>query len=400
MATIRLFGLSKTSDLVYLIVVLGVISYSIGVSISRKYKIKTGLQNNSKNFYIFELKDRFVFFLVLVLLIWTGYRMVTTVIPMLRAGFPLDAVRLVYFGNEFQGYSYSRIDDIVEMFINLPFLYALMPITVIELTTSKENRELKSITIIMLLVWLVISCIISGGRVMIFLFVVLFIVAYLLNGNGKVFAERIKHKTRTSVIGIVVVSVMMIVMYQLSINRSGSGTYEFLYQIYVYFCGCMPHTSLRLETVNIDYTFGMTFFSGILRPLMLVYKYLIGNGSFPDIYQRTIDIGETLQTAVTISSGHTFNAFVLPFYYFFNDGGILAVAVESLIYGYFSGRVFINYQVAHTKREMAKYLIIVIYIATSMIRFSPSLVYFAFAYFYVDFFFSPKRTTTIKDIKK
>lgn len=395
LATIRLFGLSKTSDLTYLLIIIGVIMFFVGVQISGRgnYKsLKCGnISTYARDTLNYGIRKKIVFSLGMFLLIWSAYRMGTTVIPLLRQGFSLDTIRLIYFGYEFQGYSYSRIDEIIEMFVNLPFLYATLPIIAIELTEKKELREIKPRLLVILLIWVVFSCVISGGRVLIYNFLVVFVMAFLIKNKEAKRDNTKRMKTRTKMILLFIVLVMIYVMYQLSINRTGSGSYEFLYQIYIYFCGCLPHTSLRLDTVNMDYTYGMTFISGFLRPLMLIYKYTIGSGAFPAIYQRTIDIGETLQTAVNISEGHTFNAFVLPFYYFYYDGGIIAVIVESLLYGIFCGRAFARYQSYPTKRNLAKYLVIIIYIANSMVRFCPSLVYFALAYIYVDLYFGKEK---------
>lgn len=389
LASVRLFGLTETNFMTYLIVMLGVMCFSIGVSLSRVGRTSFRMGNISTYFFDtanLELRSKFIAGVATALLFWSIYRMWTTVIPLLRSGFSLDMIRLVYFGIEVQGYSYSRLDEIIEMFLNLPFLYALIPVVAIELTSPKEKKKLKIRTSVIILLWIVLSCIISGGRVLLYNFVVVFVVCFFIRGNkwGKVFE---KAKRRMKWLFAYIVLIMIYVMYQLSINRSGTGTYEFLYQIYVYFCGCMPHTSLRLETVDIDYTLGMTFLSGCLRPFMLLFKYTIGGGNFPEIYQRTLEIGETLQSAVQISEGHTFNAFALPFYYFYYDGGVIAVIIESFIYGFICGRAFFRYRKYPTERNLAKYLVIIIYIANSMIRFSPALVYFAFAYIYVDFCF-------------
>lgn len=177
----------------------------------------------------------------------------------------------------------------------------------------------------------------------------------------------------------------------MTVNRTvGNNDGGLLYNLYVYFCGSVPHTSLRLDTVKMDYTYGLTLISGFIRPLMLIYKYLVGN--FPEIYQRTLDIGLTLQSPVYITDVKSFNAFVLPFYYFYNDFGVLGVITDSFIYGIFSGIVFFRFKKVPQKINLAKYLLIIIYIYTSMIRFSPSIVYFAFAYFYINFCFLNKET--------
>lgn len=217
------------------------------------------------------------------------------------------------------------------------------------------------------------------------------IAAYVINKKSMdIEIKQPRNKRRRRIIIISILCGIIFMMYQLSIHRTNNAAYEFAYQLYVYFCGCVPHMSLRFDTVNFEYTYGMTLISGFLRPIMLVYKYLIGNGLFPEVYQRTIDIGTTLQSAVTISRGHTFNAFVLPFYYFYVDGGLIGVIIDSFIYGFFCSHAYSNFKKTRTKYSETKYLFVIVLIGTSMIRYNLGLVYFAFAYLYIRLLYKRK----------
>lgn len=394
LASLRLFGLSETSFIVYSCVIIGCISYSFGAYFGKKIVFVSNKSSSHKTTSNHQLiNNKAIFFIVSFLLAWSIYRLFNVVIPMLRSGLSLDYVRLVYFGREFKGYSYSKIDSVIEIFVNLPFIYALIPVVSIELTCSQKSRELNKKLIILIILWIVLSCIITGGRVTIYCFIVVFAASFIFNKRELVNGFFKKMKKRNQIITILIVLGMFFALYELSINRTGTGEYEFFYQLYVYFCGCMPHMSLRLTTIDIEYTYGITFLSGLLRPFMLIYKYLIGNGFFPEIYQRSLDIGEILQNPVVISSGHTYNTFVLPFYYFYYDFGLIGVLIESFIYGFFCGKVFKKYEKTKSKRDLAKYLVVLIYISTSMIRFSPSVVYFMFAFYYIDFCFYKNNKT-------
>lgn len=394
LASFRLFGLSESSTLTYIIIDLGIFFFTLGSMLASRIRNTTfSLSTNGKtqryngNEITYTLNSKLIFYLSIFLLMFSVYRMVTTVIPLLIRGYSLDMVRLVYFGTEFQEYSYGHLDSILEMFINLPFLYALIPVLAIEITSDKDHRKLGKTTIIILFIWIILSCIISGGRALIYNLAVAIIAAWLF--SRKSIEQKITKKKRIqrNIVVIASIGIIIFLMYQLSIHRSNNTAYEFAYQLYVYFCGCIPHTSLRLETVDIKYTYGFTLISGFLRPIMLFYKYTFGNGNFPEIYQRTLDIGTTLQSAIRISSGHTFNAFVLPFYYFYVDGGLLGVTIDSFIYGFFCSRPFYRFNKTSSMKDEATYLLIIILIATSMIRYNLSLVYFAFAYIYINFLF-------------
>lgn len=401
LSSLRLYGLSETSTLTFVIIISGIVAYSGGAYLAtRVKKIPVKISNITfdyeENHY--TLRKKFIFFLAAFLLLFAVYRMFSLVIPMLRSGYSLDTVRMIYFGGEYQEYSYSRLDSIIEMFINLPFLYAFIPVVAIEITKEKDKRELNKSTLIMLLIWMGLSCIISGGRALIYNLAVVIVAAFIFSKKKKKHTTPRKKNIKRNVIVTIIIIGIVYMMYLLSIHRSRDAVYEFAYQLYIYFCGSVPHMSLRLNTINIEYTYGLTLVSGFLRPFMLVYKYLLGNGQFPELYQRTINIGATLQSAVTISSGHTYNAFVLPFYYFFVDGHLLGVIIDSFFYGVFCSRAYYHFKRNKTKITEAKYLLVIILIATSMVRYNLGLVYFAFAYIYINFLFKKQKNDSLDEV--
>lgn len=389
LASFRLFGLTETSMYTHIVIIIGIVMFFVGGEIGSRIRVKNSSSISSgTNSVNVKLNNKLVLCLVILLLLFSLYRMYSTVLPMLRRGFSLDMIRLVYFGSEFQEFSYNRVETVMEMFVNLPFLYAMIPIFSIEITRPKDKKELSYITIILMGIWIGLSCVVSGGRLLIYNLAVCIGAAFLLNKREVNYSiVSTKSKKRRNFIIFTVLAIIIYMMYQLSINRTNNAAYEFGYQLYVYFCGCVPHTSYRLDTVRFDYTYGLTLISGFLRPVMLAYKYLVGNGNFPEVYQRTIDIGTTLQSAVVISHDHTYNAFVLPFYYFYFDGGLIGVLFDSFIYGAFCSSCFSSYQRNKNKLALARYLFVIVLIGTSMVRYNLGLVYFAFAFIYIRFVF-------------
>ena len=370
--------LHLTSFLVCMISILGVISYSFGVRVASTY---IGSYTNSNIGY--KLNQKFVFYLVLALTIWSIYKAFTTVVPLLLGGFSLDYIRMVYFGTEVDGVSKSSLDGIVEVFVNQPFLYVMMPMTAYELTLPKEHRQMTSMTVLLVIVWSVTSCLISGGRMLLYNFFVVIVIAFMFSKKVNITVRIKKNKSFIKKMIIIAVIVMFVyLMFLFSQMRNDDHSFDFMSSVIAYFSGCVPHTSLRLATESVNYTFGMTFLSGFLRPVMLLYKYTIGGGSFPEFYQQTLDIASNLQEAVIIN-GSEFNAFALPFYFFYYDANIIGVIIESAIYGYFCGRAYFRLKEVPTHINMVKYLIVCIYIFTSMVRFSPYIVSMAYAYIFV-----------------
>ena len=381
-------GFPAANVMTYILIITGILAYTIGCNI--------GNQISRPITVSMQLRPNFILYLVVVLLAWSLYRAFTVTVPLLMMGYPLDIVRMVYFGAEFQGFSYRPIDGMVETYVNQPFLYALIPIVSLEILKKKEERQLPIHTLFFLISWIVLSCAISGGRMLIFCLIVVVGVAYLFRQNRNKILTKKKEKKKLIVISSLS-AVLIYIIYLFSIYRGSTegGDYDFAHSIYVYFCGCIPHTALRLETETIDYTYGMTLLQGVLRPLALLYKYTLGGGDFPTLYQRAIDIAFVLQDEVQIGK-FTFNAFVIPFYFFYFDGGIVAVIIDSVLYGMFCGISYKKARSTQTDITLAKYLVVVIYISTSMVRFSPYIAYYALAYFYVSFCY--KRQKICKEL--
>ena len=363
----------------YVLIIAGIFAYTVGCNTGNHFvRISRGRTLD------YHIRSTFVLVFVVALLCWSLYRTVTVVVPLLMMGQPLDTVRMVYFGEEYEGFSYRPIDAIVETYINQPFLYALIPIASIELFKNSGERQLPLYTLVLLIIWIVLSCVISGGRMLIFCLIIIAGVTFLIN-RGKLKLSNTLKRKGGSWIPVISLGILIYIVYLLSVNRNEDGeSYDFVRSIHSYFCGCIPHTAMRLEMETIDYTYGMTFLQGVLRPFALVYKYTIGGGSFPDLYQKAIDIAVVLQDEVQIGS-FTFNAYALPFYFFYFDGGIIAVILESFLYGSFCSITYIRYKKSPSDIRLARYLVVVIYIFSSMIRFSPYIAYFALAFFYINF---------------
>jgi hypothetical protein len=202
--------------------------------------------------------------------------------------------------------------------------------------------------------------------------------------------KRKKTNRRTKILLVVLYATFFYFMYYMSVNRSGTGTYDFISSLYVYFSGAVAHMSTRLSNFDFEWTYGLTLISGLLRPLMLVVKYLLG--TWPNIYQNTIDIGVKLQFPVSINSLKDFNAFVLPFFYFYCDGGILMVLFDSLVYGAVCESFYLNFKHKKTEFSTVLYLLIISGLMCSMVRYNFILVYYTLAFFVVWFIYKKKKS--------
>ncbi|MDQ0196272.1 O-antigen polymerase [Paenibacillus wynnii] len=379
LASFQFYGMNKTSDKAYFVIILGILGYICGIGF---YKIVFGRLKTSISDVVIEhnrINTKLLFVAVLSMTIFSAYRF-ANILPLLLQGYALDYIRLVYFGVEFDGIGISHITAVIEMFLNLPLLYAIIAIIVIDLISGKE-REIGNFTLTLVIIWISLATIVSGGRATIYIVAVeLFFAALILKRNLK-----LSKGTKTSIILIIICAIVF--MFLMTSNRATNGEYDILYSLYTYFSGSMPHMSYRLDTIDFSnqYTYGMTFFSGLLRPLMLIYKWI--SGSFPDVYQMTLDIGVQLQTAVDIGTGKSFNAFVPSFFYFYFEYGYIGVVFDSIIYGVVCQYFYIKMKLKMSKRNIALYLLIIQGMLTSMIRYPFILVYYTFAFFIIIMFY-------------
>jgi len=379
---LQLYGMIETSTNAYFIIFLGILSFNIGVLLFRVFFYKVRLTRAYKTPKINHdrVKTRILFLAVLSMTTFSAYRLMG-VVPLLMQGYSLDHVRMVYFGAEVNGIGITHLTQIIEMFINLPLLYAIMPIILIELL-SGEKRTIGKVTIILSIIWIVLATLVSGGRATIYILAVEAIFIVFIYKKRRLINKKLAIRIFLFLI------TALAFMYFLSIKRRNTGEYDFLYALYVYFSASIPHMSYRLDTINVmdSMTYGMTFFSGVLRPIMIAIKWATGN--FPDIYQRTLEIGSILQTPVNIGTGKTYNAFATTFFYFYYDLGYLGVFIDSLLYGLISG--FFYYQMKRNKsrRNVALYLLIIQGILTSMIRFPFILVYYTYAFLVIYLLYS------------
>lgn len=391
-ASLCLYDIYPPSDEAFLLCTIGAVCFLGGDLVASRFfrnvNIVAGnFMSNGKQKYKF--RSKLYVMVVLAMLLFCSYRMIT-VVSMWRSNYTLNMIRLVYFGYNVGGYEISNTISVIELFIHLPFLYACMGIVAFNIVLPKKEKILNRFTIIISLVWIVMAQFITGGRMAIYIFAVELIAAFFM--IRKIGAKDIKNYLLNHLRLIFFVAGIIIIIYYLSLGRQKEGTYDVLRAVYLNFCGSFTHMGLRMENTDFQpYTFGMSLLSGFLRPAMLIVKYTFG--SFPELYQRTLDIGEQLQGAIRIGSNVETNAYVFPVYYFMYDLGYLGVIIDSFLCGFACDRVYMKYKRDPSLYRAAFYLLIIYAIFTSMIRYAGNLVYYALAFVMVRILFKKENVS-------
>lgn len=394
-SVLSLYGMYTADDKTYFVCLISLLAFSLGTFSTKHIRIvmsKPPADIRISNTYSFN-KVIYVVCVVLMLA-FCSFRFFN-VIKMRQMGYSYNAIRMVYFGNEVGGFSSSYIESAIEIYLNLPLLYAAMTVTTLNLVLPKGQKLFGKTITALSLIWIIMAQFITGGRTTLYVFAVELIFAFFIvkNADISIFFNMNRNVYKMLFIVVAVLGLMVI----LSINRTGSPTYNFMKSIYTDFCGCFTHMSLRWKNItDNDYTYGISLLSGLLRPIVLPIKWVIG--SYPQIYSKTIEIGELLSPPIYIGPNIEYNAYVLAPYYFYYDCGILGVFFDSLVCGVFCEFVYNkaseeSAQNAKNRLFAALYLLIVYSIFTSMIRYSGNLVYIVYAFFAVRLFFRRECTS-------
>lgn len=370
LSSMRLYNLIETTKTVYIMAIIGEIGVILGAFLANKSIIITVKKFKIKNLEKFSylIKENKIFKLMIIFVFLFELYRLYTIYPLLVSGANLDYIRAVQFGQTINGINYNA--DFLYTYVCEPLIYLLIPICII-CFCNQNTIIIKKRYCVIFFITLIIEALTSGGGRMIlisFIIQVVIILYYIYKDQGIRFKVSKKMKRILFFIGIILI---FFIIY-MTLNR-GNGELKIIKTLYYYFVGGIPNTGLHLNDFNNNYTYGLVFFSSLLRPVFLIMEYIFGFTS--SLYEIAINIPTVLAENITNIGNGEFNSFVTIFYYFYHDGGYIAVFLCSIIYGYFIQKIMKNY-LLHKNYE---YLVLLILIFTSItyvtIRYSYIYIY-------------------------
>ena len=185
---LRLYGMVATSDIIYFIIIVGLVSFFIGYLLATKLRIKLKsftLRNNGQFKHDRIINNKILYCLIIFSIIFTCYRF-ASVFSLMRRGVSLDMIRLAYYGYEVEGFGVSKLVSTIEMYINTPILFIAMPIFSIVISNKKYRTTFPKILLILIFIDILISQIVTGGRVYLFVFIMELLFALLIENKGKI----------------------------------------------------------------------------------------------------------------------------------------------------------------------------------------------------------------------
>ncbi|TGE39735.1 oligosaccharide repeat unit polymerase [Desulfosporosinus fructosivorans] len=282
----------------------------------------------------------------------------------------------------------GSLQVLLYLFVVYPVSYLVSPICAVKFINGSQNKY-RYLAINLIIVALSVAH--HGGRKMLFLFGISYILAYLIYGKK----AQTSRKTKWFVVIILVL--LVVIMNEISVSRGiddvGTSFYAYL--------TCSPslmQTYLSSSIVSSQRLFGFFSFNGFVYPIMILPNYL-GIKS-PAIYQTTQTVRFFIENSYVPIGGysHNMNAFLPVGAYFYVDGGFAFEIIGMVLYGMLAGYLYKKVLKNRDEYNCSLYIFVCIGLILSFARFYFTSYAYAFAFLYVCFLF--KKRDNLVDNKR
>lgn len=385
LASLHLFNMFEASIKVWMIVLIGSMSFIIGVNTK---------QNNNdrmianKGCTISSLKPffnprTFVFFAVILFISQWGDFWQS--IKLQALGYSLGEMRGAHFGSdEVNGISRSTgaLDAIINM-LKSAIQILVIAVGIYYYSIRKKRKTLYLLTVIGLVL---MEAYTDGGRFgLAYLLVEVFVCFFLVQ------QRQTRISTGSSIRVIVVVVGIVAAIMAVSLSR-GWEYQDFSVKYYRYICGNIVFFDQHLKRIdNSDalYIIWCSFYGlwAMLLPALRAFIGLPYPSSFQEASKQIVGV---TQDAVQIGVNMYTNAFITPFYHLYADGRWVGVIVGMFLFGLLCGWVYRKVELRQDGRNIIVYLIICQMIFKSLSAYPFSNTGYVFI---IIFFFLYKRKT-------
>lgn len=327
------------SQYAYFIIFLGTLFFIVGY-------FSPALHFNAKkvNCYVINYKLLIVFEVaaILVLLPQT-----ITSIGLLLNGYKLGHIHTIVTSSDFSVFYTNRTQDIFYYLFVYPTMLTGCMLASYDMWFGKKNKLLQICTILMV----AMRTVQYGGRAPVFNLVF----AYVIGGLLRVYSQKnfIKDVIDNEKLSrrikkmIPILALGVVGMIYSVLSRLANGLAGVLSMLNEYFAACPIILSEKLVQIGRE-----SFYTGGLFTVFGFYQYankifetvfnLIGIDVQLPLYNILYEKAIFIEKGVDIGNGVA-NAFVTPFYYFYEDGWFFGIVILSFIWGNICKRVYINY---------------------------------------------------------
>lgn len=367
LTSLGLYDIYKISNNIYFIFIIGIVFFAIGSLIKiPKFKIRQLKRTEEFNdeLYKYLLIIGIIFQLIIV------YR----AIQLLIDGGSYSDIRMS-FGEVGLGTLNNAIESLFWGYYIKPMLY----VTLTQLAVHVYYNHLSKKTLSLTIFYVLLNQIDISRIVVFYMLIMLYVGWYMkMKKNSK------KINIENIIKVLIIICLVFIIFDWMSSLRDVNDT--LFKSIYEYFVTGLVQLDIRIQEFSLhglNHTYGVSFLAGILSPFFLILENVF---SFvPSIWINYIEASEYINEFIKISNTTLSNAFVTDYYYFFLDFSYLGIAIESFLFGIVSTYLFKKNKQNSTNYNLSMYMIIVVGIFTSFIRwqFSQPAYVFSFIYIYI-----------------
>lgn len=364
----ELYGVFIPSDKTYLVIIIGLLSFTIG-AFAGSTKLKFVLsKNNSKNNHL-KLKYRMnYFFIHIIFIISMGYYLfqLAIVVELLMSGMNYYTIRDIAVENEANVLNSSTLIAQLKGLVAYPTTYMMIALLPVELFFGEKNKIVISEALVLMAMFVLTS----GGRsVIIWLVIYILAILFFYKKKHPDFAFKLDRKYKKYIIILFVL--LFIFMFNITKSRKGDEV-DLLREIYIYFVVPVTHFSHYIDVVDASAVYGMgiSSFYGFLYPLFYLLRFLRIFNGYPDYIVNVHYMSfEMMEQGYPVGGGINMNAFVTMFYQPYLDGRIIGVVMIMLIFGFACSRTFVNAYYRNNLKAILLYILLLQKIVFSVVRF-------------------------------
>lgn len=316
------------------------------------YEIVDTNDNNRNKIFIFLLTT--ISIVILIFLLMKSF----SVIRLLGSGFIYENIR--YFFYYTQLILQNNFDVLFNNFILEPYLY----FSLIFLSINFFEKKLKLFKVLSCSN-IIMYCFISGARTFLFYGFIVFFIAFIVKGNSK--KIHLQQKAKYILLGLILVSAMVLITFVRGGDKENILFYV-IKTIVTYLSSSFIFLEIKLNTLPSDFSlfYGRAFLGGLFDFIIIIINNLLNM----DISTATQKIGALQQGVEYIGDGVTFNAFPTMIYSLIFDFGINGVFIGVIFFSLLTSCFYVNYLKSRNNYSLSLYLIMVIAIMESTLRWS------------------------------
>lgn len=387
LSELKLFGMNGASVYVYILILLGIISFSIGcislLQSNKRIVFAFGKIDNNRKRTENEIPNRVILWIIILFPLIYGYIKFLRALPFLLLGNGMGYVRINYW-TVGGAITTSALDYFIDSFF---VKGCRMTAEIILINEFARKRKINKAQILCVLATIGLEILTTGGRMVLFDLCTYFVFSLAINGYKS--NKRLGHKQKFFIAIIILVAVY--IMLYLTMDRQSNNTV--LESLYTNFVGGVSLFNTIVESVlRGRHTWGVMFLYGILSVL-----YTLLNGFFGLSMPQSFSLlNELITPFYQVGSNLTMNAYTTCFLYFYADFGIIGVIIEALIMGLIVGNGFSNIRKNKAPSNVCIYMILLNVLLYTAIRWQLANSAYVLALFLIVIIYEkPKKNINI-----